>query len=69
MSKEWNFKMNNVEVTLYLPEELVIRAKAAGLLTGETVARLLETDLVRQQALEALRTMTQRIMGRRALHD
>jgi ribosomal protein L16/L10AE len=58
-----------LEVTLYLPEELVIRAKAAGLLTGETVARLLETDLVRQQALEALRTMTQRIMGRRALHD
>jgi hypothetical protein len=41
-----------MEVTLTLPEKLVERAQAAGLLTEKRIATLLEAELRRTEALE-----------------
>ena len=44
--------MVTVDVTLKLPEELVVQAQNAGILTGERVAELLQTELERQQRIQ-----------------
>lgn len=44
--------MNMVDVTLHLPEELVNRAEAAGVLTDERIATLIEMEIERQFHVE-----------------
>ncbi len=44
--------MVTVDVTLQLPEELVTQAQNAGILTGERVAELLQTELERQRRVQ-----------------
>jgi uncharacterized protein (DUF849 family) len=44
--------MNKVDITLRLPEELVNRAEAAGVLTEERVTALLEMEIKRQAHAE-----------------
>jgi hypothetical protein len=46
--------MNVVDVTLKLPEELVEKARAAGLLTDERVGEWLRTELERQRRVNRL---------------
>ena len=41
--------MTAIDVTLKLPEELVAEARAAGILTDERVAQLLEAELERKR--------------------
>jgi 3-hydroxymyristoyl/3-hydroxydecanoyl-(acyl carrier protein) dehydratase len=43
-----------MDVVLKLPEELVKQAQAAGILTDEQVANLLQTELERRQRKQAL---------------
>lgn len=57
-----------MDIILKLPDELVERAKAAGILTDEQVAELLEAELERRQRrkqfytdLETLRSMEPKI--------
>lgn len=56
--------MNIVNVVLHLPEELVKQAEAAGILTDESVAALLQSEIKRQfhitrfsQTLQQLRNV------------
>lgn len=53
--------MNVVNVTLPLPEELVERANAAGLLAPEQISAWLETALERKNQLEQLRNNLARL--------
>ena len=46
--------MERVQVTLNLPEELVTRAKSAGLLSDDGMERLLASELDRQQRVDKL---------------
>jgi len=46
--------MERVRVTLNLPEELVTRAKSAGLLSDDGMERLLTSELDRQQRVDRL---------------
>ena len=50
-----------MDITLKLPEELAERAQAAGILTDEQVASLIEAELDRRQRREALFTDMQRL--------
>ncbi len=57
-----------MDIILKLPDELVERAKAAGILTDEQVAELIEAELERRQRrkqfytdLETLRSMEPKI--------
>jgi hypothetical protein len=57
-----------MDITLKLPDELVERAQAAGILTGEQVAELIEAELDRRQRreqfyddLETLRSLEPKI--------
>jgi hypothetical protein len=43
-----------VDIILNLPEDLAERARAAGLLTDEQIARLLEIELEREARIEEL---------------
>lgn len=43
-----------MDITLKLPDKLVERAQAAGILTGEQVAELIEAELDRRQRRETL---------------
>jgi hypothetical protein len=43
-----------VDITLNLPEDLAARARAAGLLTDEQIARLLEAELEREARIQEL---------------
>ena len=45
---------STMDITLKLPEELVKRAQAAGILTDEQVAGWIEAELDRRQRREAL---------------
>jgi hypothetical protein len=47
--------VGSVKVTLSLPEELVERANAAGLLSSEQVGAWLEAELARGEQLKTLR--------------
>jgi hypothetical protein len=42
------------DITLKLPEELAARAQAAGILTDEQIASLIEAELDRRQRRESL---------------
>lgn len=46
--------MDTVDITLTLPEELVARARSAGLLTAERVAEWLAAELERRQRVDQL---------------
>ena len=46
--------MNTVEITLNLPEELVIRARKAGVLTVERMIALIEKELEREYHVKKL---------------
>lgn len=43
-----------VDIILNLPEDLAVRAQAAGLLTDEQIARLLEAELEREARIQEL---------------
>lgn len=46
--------MNNIDVTLHLPEDLVTRAKAQGVLSDERIAAFLQAELERIETWKAL---------------
>lgn len=48
--------MSNIDVTLHLPEDLVARAQAQGILSNERIAAFLQSELER---LEAWKTLDQ----------
>ena len=53
----------NRQITLELPEELVERAQAAGLLTSEQVSRWLENELQRETLRANYRDTLQQLRG------
>lgn len=53
--------MDTIDVTLKLPEELVDRAKSAGLLTAEQIAELLMAELDRRERIKRLRANIQKL--------
>ena len=46
--------MNNIDVTLHLPEDLVTRAKAQGVLSDERIAAFLQAELARIETWKTL---------------
>ena len=53
-----------MDVILKLPEELVKQAQAAGIMTDEQVASLIQTELERRQRRQALFTDIQNLHKR-----
>lgn len=53
--------MNNIDVTLSLPEELVERAKSEGLLDESRITAWLETELTRLSRVKTLRDDLQKL--------
>lgn len=53
--------MTDIDITLTLPEELVARARAAGILNQSQMKKLIETELERRKALTYLRDVSDRL--------
>ena len=62
--------MSDVEITIKLPEELVEQARAGGVpITGESVAAMIENELVRAEAVRRLREAMQKLEGTLSLQE
>ncbi len=56
--------MADVEITVRLPEELLEKAKSGGVsITDESIARMIEVELIRAQAVKGLRDAMQKLEG------
>jgi hypothetical protein len=53
--------MNTIGVTLDLPEDLVEKAREAGVLTNEKVAELIEAEIERQSSMRRFQQTVQQL--------